>query len=254
VLARAERLLELKSVSRQDVERARVEAEQADSLQTQAEAELQRAKTALAQLGVDAETGEIVLRAPLAGIVLSRDAIPGSVVDPGAPLVMVTDPTTLWLDLAATEQVAPALRVGSLLRFAVPALGSEQFEATMENIGAGLDPATRTLPVRALARNRSARLRPAMFVTVSVPLGQSRIGVVVPEGAVQLLDEHHVVFVALGDGHGGARFERRDVEVGPNAGGQVEILKGVLPGDPVVVEGAFAVKSEFARATIPSES
>jgi cobalt-zinc-cadmium efflux system membrane fusion protein len=44
------------------------------------------------------------------------------------------------------------------------------------------------------------------------------------------------------------------VELGPRTGGQVEIVKGIQPGDSVVIEGAFAVKSEFARSKIPSES
>jgi membrane fusion protein, heavy metal efflux system len=253
-LDRAERLLELKSVSRQDVERARVEHEQATSLQTQAEAELERARATLAQLGVDPDTGEMILRAPLTGIVLSRDAIPGAVVDPGAALVMVTDPTTLWLEIAATERAASALRVGRQVRFAVPELGSERFEATIENVGGALDPATRTLPVRGLVRNRPVTLRPAMFVTVTLPLSQSHSGVVVPDSAIQLLDERRVVFVAQADAKGGARFERRDVEVGASAGGQVQILTGVTAGDHIVIDGAFAVKSEFARAKIPSES
>jgi cobalt-zinc-cadmium efflux system membrane fusion protein len=223
-LARAERLLELKSVSRQDVERARVDAEQADAQRAQADAELGRAQATLTQLGVDANTGEMILRAPLAGVVLSRDVVPGSVVDAGAPLVTVTDPSTLWLEVAATERVAPALRIGSPVRFSVPELGSMTFESSIQNIGGALDPATRTLPVRGLVRNQEAKLRPAMFVTVRVPIGESRTGVVVPENAVQLLDERRVVFVAQPNAHGGAN------------------------------DGAFAVKSEFARAKIPSES
>jgi len=48
----------------------------------------------------------------------------------------------------------------------------------------------------------------------------------------------------------GARFERRDVELGGTAGGRTQVLRGLAPGDTVVVEGSFAVKSEFARGKI----
>lgn len=250
-VGRAERLLELKAMSRQEVERARVDAEEADAAQAQAEAELERARAAVAQLGVDPGTGDLVLRAPLAGIVLGRDAVPGSVVDAGAPLITVSDVTTLWLQMALPEGVASTLRPGVGVRFRVAALGTDVFEATVENIGAALDPATRTLPVHAIVRNESGALRPAMFATAEVPRAEPRAGVVVPESALQLLDTRPVVFVAIPDAQGGARFEHREVETGAKNDATVQIVRGVQAGDTVVTEGAFAVKSEFARARAP---
>lgn len=247
-LERAERLLALKAVSRQDAERARVEAESEESMRAQAQAEVERARATLEQLGVNSETGEMVLRAPISAVVLSRDVVPGSVVDAGATLLTITDPATLWLDIAATERIAPALRPGSRVRFTVPELTPAVFEATVENIGGALDPATRTLHVHAVVRNTSGALRPAMFATVTVSIGEPRMGVAVPEAAIQLLDERPVVFIAQPDEQGGARFERRDVEVGGKTGDSVHILRGLTAGDVVVTDGAFAVKSEFARS------
>ena len=248
-LGRSERLLALKAVSSQEVEKARVEEEVADAKVAQAEAEVERAQATLAQLGVS-ETGEIIVRAPLAGVVLTRDAVPGSVVDAGEPLLMITDPATLWLDIAATERVAPVLRTGGTVTFTVPELAPRRFEAVIENVGGALDPTTRTLPVHAVVSNDSGALRPAMFATVLVPVGDARQGVSVPDGAMQLLDQRPVVFVAVPDADGGARFQRRDVEVGARAPGQVQILRGLSPGEIVVIDGAFAVKAAFARSRV----
>jgi cobalt-zinc-cadmium efflux system membrane fusion protein len=249
-LERAERLLELKAVSRQDVERARVDSEEAEAARVQADADVQRAQDTLTHLGVSDAAGEIQVRAPIAGVVLSRDAAPGSVVDAGAPLVTATDPTTLWLEIAATERVAPLLRRGSQVQFTVPELLPQTFDATIENIGGALDPATRTLPVHAVVRNGGGALRPAMFATVTLTVGPERPGVVIPDGALQLLDERPVVFVARPDADG-ARFERRDVEVGARTRGEIHIVAGVSAGEVLVTQGAFAVKSEFARAKMP---
>ena len=251
-VARAERLLALKAISRQDLERAQVENHTAESQRLQAQVEVDRTRSTLAQLSVDSETGEIILRAPLAGIVLNRDVVPGSVVDAGAPLLMVTDPATLWLDIAATERVAPVLRRGARVRFTVTELLPRTFDATIENVAGGLDPATRTLPVHAIVRNITGLLRPAMFATVTLPLGESRTGVAVADGAVQLLDARAVVFVVRPDHQGGARFERRDVEVGGARDDQIQILRGLKAGEVVVTDGAFAVKSEFARVQTPA--
>jgi cobalt-zinc-cadmium efflux system membrane fusion protein len=249
---RAVRLLELKAVARQEVERARTDAELAQAAVSEAQAEVERARAILTQLGVDA-TGELVLRTPIAGVVLKREAVPGSVVDAGTPLITVTDPSTLWLQAAATESLATPFRTGADIHFTVSAFPGERFDARVQNVGAGLDPATRTLLVRALVRNPSRRLRPEMFATVWLGDGKVRTAFLVPEGAIQLLDERPVVFVST-PSNGTTQFERRDVEVGARTDGKAEIVKGLHAGDLVVTDGAFAVKSEFARSKIPSES
>jgi multidrug efflux pump subunit AcrA (membrane-fusion protein) len=92
-----------------------------------------------------------------------------------------------------------------------------------------------------------------MFATVWIDMGAPQTGIVVPDTALQLLDERPVVFVVRPDGKG-ASFDRRDVEVGPRSGKRVHILSGVGPDTLVVTDGAFAVKSEFARFKIRSES
>ena len=106
--ARAERLLALKAIPRQDYERAIADDEQARAALSQATAELRRARSAAQQMGAAgaSSSGEIVLRSPLAGVVLERSAQPGAVVEGGAPLVVVTDPATLWLQVKAAEAQA----------------------------------------------------------------------------------------------------------------------------------------------------
>ena len=251
--ARAERLLELKAASRQEVERARTDDELARAAQSETEAEVERARAALTQLGVTA-SGEMVIRTPIAGVVLKREAMPGAVVDAGAALITVSNIGALWLEAAITEAVATSLRPGARVRFQVPAFANDTFEARIQNVGAGLDPLTRTVTVRAVVSNPSGRLRPEMFAKVWVSAGTARGAVMVPGDAVQLLDDRPVIFIAHSDEPHGTRFERRDVELGSRTGNRAEIVKGVQPGELVVVEGAFAVKSEFARAKIPAES
>jgi membrane fusion protein, heavy metal efflux system len=251
---RAARLLELKAMARQEVERARTDAELAQAAQAEAEAEIERARAILTHLGVS-PTGELVLRTPIAGMILKREAVPGSVVDAGTPLITVTDVTTLWLQAAATESQVTTLRTGAGLHFTASAFPGERFDARVHNVGVGLDPTTRTLLVRAVVRNPMRRLRPEMFATVWIGDGHVRTALLVPDGAVQLLDERPVVFVSKpSDTDGVTKFERRDVEIGARSDGHTEIVTGLHAGDLVVTEGAFAVKSEFARSKIPSES
>lgn len=251
---RAERLLAAKAIARQELERAQADDELARNALAQAGAEVQRARSSMSQLGVGASsTGTMVVASPLAGVVLSRDAVAGAVVEAGAPLVTVADLATLWLEVNVSDRAASALRTGSGLRFSVPAFPSDTFQARVMSVGGALDPSTRTLPVRASVANPGGRLRPAMFATVWVEGIGAPTTVSVPEGAVQMLDERPVVFLAFPDGKGGARFERRDVTVGGTTGGRVQLLGGVTMGEMVVTDGAFAVKAELSRAKMAKE-
>ena len=249
---RAERLLAAKAGAKQDLDRAQADEGLAASALEAAFAEQARARAAAAHLGVDA-SGDIVLRASRAGIVLARDAVPGAVVAPGASLVAVSDIRSLWLEVAAPDSAAGVLRRGASVRFTVPTLPGKTYEATVESVGGSLDASTRTLPVRARVDNRAGDLRPNMIATVQLEAGAETEAVSVPDAAVVLLDERPVLFVAKPDGAGGGRFERRRVEMGRKDGGRTLVIGGVRAGETVVTEGAFAVKSLFERAKMPAE-
>ena len=92
-----------------------------------------------------------------------------------------------------------------------------------------------------------------MFATVWIDGGAARSVINLPTDAVQLLDNRAVVFLARPDGKGGATFERRDVVVGTPRGTQTPVLSGLAAGDRVVIAGAFAIKSEFARPQMAKE-
>jgi len=249
---RAERLLALKAIPRQDYDRAIADDELAGAALAQAEAELRRARSTAQQIGADASAnGEIAIRSPFDGVVLARMAVPGTVVEAGTPLVVVTDPSSLWLSVNAPEKLASLFRVGGRLRFTVPAYAADTFSARIEAVGAGLDPSTRTLAVRGLVATRDGRLKPEMLASVVVEAGNVAATPSVPEDAVQLLDGRSVVFAARPDGTGGAHFEPRNVELGPRSGGRVAITRGLAAGDLVVTRGALAIKAQIKKGAMP---
>ena len=248
---RADRLLALKAIPRQDYERAVADDEAAMAGEKQADAELRRATSNASQLGVDLENGSMVLKSPIAGVVTTRDASPGAVADAGAPLVTVTDPATLWLTAALPEALTADVRIGSLLRFTVAPLPEDTFVARVQSVSAAFDPVTRSLPVRGIVANPAGRLRPEMYARVWVEGAPGSGAVAVPDSAIQRLDGKAVVFVAQPDGKGGARFVKREVRVGGSAGGMTSIVAGLAPTDAVVVSGAYAVKAQMAKAKMP---
>jgi cobalt-zinc-cadmium efflux system membrane fusion protein len=248
---RAERLLALKAIPRQDYERAVADDELARSGVTQAVAELQRARSNASQLGVDVRAGTMTLRSPIPGVVTTRDAIPGAVVSAGSPLVTVTDPEALWLTAALPATLATGVQTGSSLRFTVPGLPRDTFAARVQSVSASFDPSTRSLPIRGVVINAQGRLRPEMFARVWVTGGAQQSLVTVPESAVQRMDGADVVFIAHPAAGGGARFERREVRLAGTSDGRTAIMSGLTAGVPVVTEGAYAVKAELAKAKMP---
>jgi len=252
--ARAERLLALKAIPQQDYERSIVDDEETHASLAQAKSELARATTTANQLGAgNAPPGEFVIRSTMSGVVLARTAFPGAVVDAGAPLVVITDPSSLWLSMNPPEQFALLFRAGGNVRFTVPAYPVDTFTARINAVGAGLDPETRTLAVRGIINSMRGQLKPEMLASVVVEGANTVPAALVPEDAVQLLDGKPNIFLARPDGKGGLLIERREVEVGSRSGGRIAVTSGLAAGEVIVIAGAFAVKSDFQKATMPKD-
>ncbi|MDB4917898.1 MAG: hypothetical protein JWM95_5542 [Gemmatimonadetes bacterium] len=251
---RAERLLAIKAIPRQDYEHAIADDEAARAALGQAEAESRRAQSTARQLGADGSSpsGEVALRSPLSGVVLQRLATQGTVVEAGAPLIVVTDPSSLWLQVNSPEKFAAMFHNGTQLRFTVPAYSGELFTARVTSVGAGLDPDTRTLGIRATVPS-AGKLKSQMLASVLVEGSDHVAEVVIPEDAVQLVDGTPTVFLAIPDAKGGARFDARIVEVGPRANGRVTITKGLAKGDIVVTRGAVAIRAQMKKGSAPME-
>jgi len=252
---RAQRLLDLKAIPRQDFERAVADDELARATVEQARAELRRALSTAEQLGAGvgpgSVSGRLELRSPIAGVALSRTALPGTVVEAGTPLATVTDPSNLWLLIHAPEKLAVLFRRGGVLRFTVPAFATDTFVARIDAVGAGLDPETRTLEVRAVTESASGRLKPEMLASVHVNGASTIPAVVILDDAIQLLDGMTVVFVVTPDGKGGGKFTAREVAVGSRATGRAAITRGLSAGDLVVTEGAIAIKAQLKKGSMP---
>jgi multidrug efflux pump subunit AcrA (membrane-fusion protein) len=86
-----------------------------------------------------------------------------------------------------------------------------------------------------------------MYATVMLGEGEPRPVVVVPSAAVQDIDGKPVVFVEDGKG----RYRRRDITVGPDRGGVIEVRSGLRDGERIVVAGSFLLKSELLKSTTP---
>lgn len=179
-------------------------------------------------------------RSPVSGLVTDRSVAPGQFVSAGgsAALLTITDPAHVWLVAQLPESEAAAIRVGDHVSVTTPALPGRTFSATIDNIAAGLDPATHRLPVRATIANADGALKPQMFASFVImrPLSGGA-GVLVPAAAIIHEGDTARVWVMARDGllHG------RPVSAGETEGGFTRITNGLSAGDRVVTSGALFV-------------
>jgi membrane fusion protein, copper/silver efflux system len=196
--------------------------------------ELQREE--MVRAGRVPDTIKIV--SPAEGFVLARGVFPGLKFDRGFEFYRIADLRKVWVLADVFMQDARHVRVGMRAEVSSP----EQkvtLPATVTEILPQFDAATRTLKVKLALDNPGFVLRPDMFVDVAVKI-ELPSGVVVPSDAIVDSGLVKRVFVQSAEGV----FEPRVVETGWRSGDQVEVVKGLRPGELVVTSGTFFLDSE----------
>ena len=249
-LERGERLLDLKGISRAEVDQRRADAETAS-------AEAAAARQDLLRLGLDpantdaGSRGEFPVVAPMAGVVLSRSVSPGLLLQREEVLFEIAELSQVWAVVDVYEKDLGEIRDQGEVELHAEAYKDLTFSGQIALIEPALDEAGRTAHVRVVLDNREGKLRPGMFVTAAVPLrGATEVeATAVPDDSIQKISGLPVVFVAIGP----TQFELRPVEVGREAHGMVEIRHGLKEGERVVSKGAFVLKSELLKGSIEGE-
>lgn len=229
------------------------EVQEAETDATQARAALRSASAALTALGVppsasgDAESRDAAtfgLRSPVAGTVLERNIVQGQMLDPSTPAFRIANLATLWLTVHAFERDAVRIAKGASARLTFSALPGEQFPGVVSLLGGQVAKESRTIPIRIDVRNQRGLLRPGMSASAAVPVGASASRVLtVPVAAVQRVRNEWCVFLPKD----ASTFEIRKIGRGRDLGDEVEVLSGLKPGEKIVVEGAFLLKSQAEK-------
>ncbi|HUQ00882.1 MAG TPA: efflux RND transporter periplasmic adaptor subunit [Kofleriaceae bacterium] len=178
------------------------------------------------------------VRAPIAGEIESRQVVTGAYVQPGTVLATMVrrDPLRLRFDVAEGE--AAPLSKGATTRFTVEG-DTHEFQAKIVHVAAAADPTSRMVRVTAeIDDPERARLRAGGFAQVMVPIGGKATAPVVPESAIRPSERGFLAFVVEGE-----VAKERILELGMRtADGLVEVKKGLVPGDKLVIRGAEALR------------
>jgi membrane fusion protein (multidrug efflux system) len=210
------------AVSRADHDRARSQCE--TTKWTVSAAEARRALTAEALRDTE-------IRAPFSGMVVERSVSAGEYVRPDSRVVTLVDVDSLRVELTVPEADVVQIRQGMSIEFYTAAgAGGPTHHGRIRYIGPSVRKQTRDAVVEAEVDNGGHDLRPGMFVTAKLALGEQSLPAV-PETAVRPDGSlRHVFTVQAG------RVEDRLVQVGDTRNGLVPIVNGLRAGEQVVAE------------------
>ncbi len=188
----------------------------------------------------------IPIRAVQDGTVIARSITPGTVATLGQEAFVVSNLATVWVIASVNEKDLALVHTGEPARITSQALDHRVLAGRVALLGDTIDPTTRTVPVRIVVPNPQTRLRPGMFATAMIDEPATRTAIFAPADALQNINGSDVVFVTAD----GTHFRVQAVKLGTRSEGRVEIVDGLHPGDHIVVNGAFMVKSELLKGTM----
>jgi membrane fusion protein, heavy metal efflux system len=212
-----------------------------------AKAEYGALSASLAIMGPGAGgAGSYALTTPIAGVVTQRNVTIGRLVSGDAMLFQVVDTSTMWADLDVPENELGAVAPEQPVIITVDGIGGREFRGTISFVAPAVDAHTRTSMARVPLENPDGVLRAGMFGQARIVTKKARVSVMVPRSAVQRAKTVQVVFVRIANDH----YETRRVETGATEGPLIELLKGVRPGEDVVTQGSFLLKTETLKESI----
>jgi RND family efflux transporter MFP subunit len=249
-LQRRESLLEERVVGKAEVDDAQSVVDS-----TKARIAYSQQQISVAERQVDlqkANLDDTVVRAPFAGVVISKDAQPGEMISPVSAgggftrtgIGTIVDMTSLEIEVDVNETYINRVEPGQKVDATLDAYPDWRIPAHVITTIPSADRQKATVKVRIAFEALDPRILPDMGVKVSFlkeapPRGQSPgvPSVTVPKTAMRSLDGKAIVFVLNED-----RVERRAVKVGLESGDRVEVLSGLRAGERVVIDGPQTLK------------
>lgn len=219
---------EAESVARAAADRARLAAEAASAGST-AEQQL-RAELAAAR----AQRDKAVVRSGVAGTVLTRNAEPGDLVQPGRVLFEIARGGDTEIEVPVDEKNLGVLSVGQEAACIADAWPERRFRATINYIAPSIDATRGTVTIRLRVQQPPDYLRQDMTVSVNVVTGRRDRAIVVPNDALLSQPDGTYAVLAVRDGH----LRRIPVRLGLTSLALSEVVDGIVAGEAVLAGAA----------------
>jgi Cu(I)/Ag(I) efflux system membrane fusion protein len=170
------------------------------------------------------------VRAPISGIIVSKNAVRGQAVNPGDQLFALATLQRVWITADIYQDDLSRVWVGQNLQATTASFPGEVFKGTVQRIAPALDPNIHTLQLRCQVDNPKSLLKPQMLARVRLAT-PSRQALVIPQSALVFDDHAYYAFVLNGDD----KVERRQVDIAEwNEDGFARVVSGMRPDDKFI--------------------
>jgi membrane fusion protein, heavy metal efflux system len=199
-----------------------------------------RAGDALAQIESNESLQTYTLAAPIAGIIIARDANPGEQSGDRA-LFAILDPSSVWAELSLFPRDRTRVQPGAIVR-----VKANDLDATAEGKVERVDVLVgqnQAVTGRVTLKNTNGEFVSGSFVTAEVAVGERTVPLAVKRTGLQPFRDFTVVYQQVGD-----TYEVRMLELGEEAGQWVEVLGGLEPGASYVTENSYVIKADIEKS------
>lgn len=205
-----------------------------------AEAEVEKAKSQL---------DKTTILSPFEGYLGMIDINIGQYLKVGEDLITLDDTDPIKVDFRIPERLLTKISVGDLVTLEIEGFEGNLFEAEIESIDTVVDPLGHSIRVRASFENIDNELRPGLFADVKIKTETHKNVVVIRESSVESLGNQEFVYV-IEDGVA----KQRGIKTGERNGEQVEVLRGLTPGQKVIYAGQMKIQHNFPVYVVPPKT
>lgn len=197
-----------------------------------------------------AQLARTTIRATVAGTVLTRNAEPGDLVQPGRVLFEIARQGVTEIEVPVDEKNLATLAVGQSAQCIADAWPAQPFAASVNYVAPGIDATRGTVTIRLRVDPPPAFLRQDMTVTVNVETGRRDAALVLPNDALLEDASGTAVHVVRG-----GRVRRVPVQLGLRGLTASEVSEGLAAGDEVLLStGLPEDLREGMRVRVRSEA
>ncbi|PAW66674.1 MAG: hypothetical protein B9S34_07395 [Opitutia bacterium Tous-C1TDCM] len=182
----------------------------------------------------------LTFKAPMDGVILETNVVPGGAVEPDTNLLTLIDLSEVDVVAQVFESQIGAVKIGQTVRIKALAFPELTFKGEVKSTAASLSRDSGTLRVFVHTANPEGKLLPGMRAQLAFITEETEAAVVVPRSAV--LGEAGDLFVYRQIMTAPFAYERTPVVVGLRDDRFIEIIEGVLPGDRVVTRGNYQLQ------------
>ncbi len=231
-LTRAKRLRDTDSIAQSQLDKAQADFDTATAQMKNLQAIIER-KT---------------IRAPFSGRVGIREINVGQYLSQGAPIVTLQSYDQVFVNFTLPQQAIARVETGMQITLQSDVYPEQTFEGRLTAISPQIDPTTRTIKLQGTLQNEDERLRPGLFVKVSVTLPEKNEVLVVPATSIVYAPYGNSIFKVITTtdevtGVETAIVKQSFIRIGKHMGDFVSILEGLEAGDEIVSAGAFKLRN-----------